>query len=168
MAWYHSRHRNRCPRLTPDHRHIRCILEHRHQNWSYQQWTHVMFLDVSKISLNHSDRPVSWIQQPRLVYQQHDETFWIGQYISMGWPWTHQQISDETTVGGFSLGPACQHVVAWRWSGVSLGICLDNCDIQLLLNIFGPCRQRHGFQLAWPVPLWSRTLWKSCSPHDTE
>ena len=63
VAEYRSRYPDRWPRLTPDHRYLRRILVHRHQNWNHQHWSHVVFADESRVSPYHYDRPVSWVHK---------------------------------------------------------------------------------------------------------
>ena len=63
VAVYHSKHPDRCPGLTPQHRHMRRILMHHCQNWNHQPWSHVIYADEFRVSVDHSDRPVSWMQQ---------------------------------------------------------------------------------------------------------
>ena len=47
-----------------------------------------------------------------MAFQQHNEPFGHSHYSSVSWPWTHQQILDETSVEGSSRVPVCQHVAA--------------------------------------------------------
>ena len=75
--------------------------------------------------------------------------YWLHIFWSVScssWLWTHQQITHVTSADGFSSGarvPTCRgdgdgQASVW-------GIVMDvSSDIQLLLNIFGPCGQRHG------------------------
>ena len=57
-AGYRSKHSDRWSRLTlPDHR------RHCRMNWNHQHWSHVIFVDESKVSLYHYDRHVSWMHQ---------------------------------------------------------------------------------------------------------
>ena len=70
-------------------------------------WSHVMFADEAKVRLYSTGRQYFvWRNNP-LALQQHDEIFRCGCYCSLDWPWTHQQISDETSAYGSSVMPVC-------------------------------------------------------------
>ena len=50
-----SRRPARCPRLTHDHRRQRRVWARWHWSWNHQHWSHVIFADESRYSLNHCD-----------------------------------------------------------------------------------------------------------------
>ena len=52
-AGYHSSRPSRCPTLTHDHHHRRCLWARRHWNWNHQY--HVIFADESRFSHYHCD-----------------------------------------------------------------------------------------------------------------
>ena len=54
-AWYPSRRPVRCPGLTHDHCHKRCIWARMHQNWNHQHWSHIIFSDEFRFSIYHWD-----------------------------------------------------------------------------------------------------------------
>ena len=109
-----------------------------------------------RVSLYHSDRPISQMQHSTSLW-----TIWwrIRELpTELGfWAWSHQQISDGTSWNGSSLVPACGGIdddqeLIWD-------VCLDF----LVLNVFVPCRQRHGVQYFWLAPSWSQTPEETCS-----
>ena len=74
--------------------------------------------------------------------------------------WTHQQVAHEISADSSSFG-ACVSTCSgssdgqgcvWDFGQNVLG------DIQLLLNIFWQCRQKHGVQFILSAPSWSWTL----------
>ena len=102
---------SRCPRMTPDHHHPWCKLVHHHRNWNHQHWSHVIFADKSRVKLYHSNLLFLVCNNP-LTFQQHDKTFGQGHYMFYGLPWCGQQMSDDTSEDGSSLGPVWQHAAA--------------------------------------------------------
>ena len=55
VAGYRARRPNRCPRLTLAHRRRRRAWGRRHENWTIQHWSHVIFSDESKFNLFFAD-----------------------------------------------------------------------------------------------------------------
>ena len=123
MAGYRSRHPNKFPRLFPGLRHLRRSSVHCHKNWNHQHWSPVIFDDEFRVSPNHSHLLCFGCNNP-LPFQQHDEIFENGNDNSIGWPWTHQQISDGTSEDGSNLVLLCQRAVVllmiWSYSGASV------------------------------------------------
>ena len=72
----------------------------------------------------------------------HEETIGHDHYSSMGWPRTHQQISNETSADGSGMVVGCQNCGSfYDDQGLVWGIYLDVLsDIQLLPNVFWTMR----------------------------
>ena len=96
--------------LFPDLRHLRRISVHCHKNCNHQHWSHVIFDDESRVSLYHPHLLCFGWNNP-LAFQHYDDIFGNGNNSSIGWPWTHQQISGGTNADGFSLLLVCRYVV---------------------------------------------------------
>ena len=168
-AGYRS-HPGRCPRLTPHRCCGRHMLADRPQTWNHQRWSHAIFDDDPRVSLYHSDPRVcefrlfrGWNHQ--LTFQRHDEKVGHVRYSCRGWLWTHQQKPHETSADGSTSG-ACEPTCSGSNDGQESvwGIGLDGLgDIQRLLNILGPCRQRRGVQFAWSALPWFWTAERICS-----
>ena len=62
-ARYHSGYPDRCARVISDHHYHRPMLARRHQIWNHQYWSHMIFAGEFRVTLYHSDHPVSWMQQ---------------------------------------------------------------------------------------------------------
>ena len=141
-AGYRPGHRDRCPRLTPDHRRM---LARRRHNWNRQHSSHVLFADESIVSLyicyGHArvfhhvvERLVDrCIKKTDGVRRHHDQS-------GGGWPWTHNGIADETSADGSSFGACLPTCVGSSDDDKSVwGIGLDVLsDIQPLLHVHGP------------------------------
>ena len=158
---YHSRHPDRCPRLTHHHRCRRRILADMPKNWYHQHCSHPIFDDESRVSLYHFDHRSCeshlflGCNNP-LAFQQHNEKLGHARYSCRGWLWTHQKIAHETSAEGPNCG-ACVPTYGGSSDGQESvwGIVLNVLgDIQLLLNALEPCGQRHGIQFAWSAPSW--------------
>ena len=98
-AGYCSGHPHWCPRLTPDHRHRRRMLAHRHQNWNLWRWSHVILFGVSSVSFYNCNGLARDFGRVVVSNKEDDRN-------GRGWPWTHQQISHGTSTYG-SCSVAC-------------------------------------------------------------
>ena len=136
------RHPDWWPRLTTYHRcRRRCMLAHRHQNWNHQHWSHVLFADECLVSLYNSHghvrvfhHVVHGIREHRVV---EADLGLIMEYLM------------RPALMVTLLGPFHQlNVSVW---GISLGVL---SDIQLLLNVHGPCGQRQSVQCARQALPW--------------
>ena len=137
--------------------------------------TRVVFDDESMISPYYADRLAREAHLFRgcnnpLAFKQHGEKLRHVHYICGGWVWTHQQIAHDTSTDGSSLGD-CVWTSGGGGDGQTSvwGIRLDvSSDFLLLLIIFEPYGQRHGFIIAWSVSSWTWALRKkTCSQHYT-
>ena len=157
------KHHNRYPRLTLDHRHLRRILVHHHQNWNHQHLSHIIFTDESRVSL--SGRHVSWMQQStslsttrRIIRARPSQFYGLTLDSLVNIPWDQnglfQSGSSVPTCGGVDDN---QVLVL----GISLGVLIDS---QQLLNAFGPFGQGHSIQFARSAPPWSWTRVEICFP----
>ena len=96
-AGCHSRHPHCCSRLTPHRCGCCCVMADRPQKWNHQHWSHVIFDDECKASLNHSDSHACEFHlflrcNNPLAFQQYNVKLGHANHSCRGWPSTHQQI----------------------------------------------------------------------------
>ena len=77
-----SRHTDRCPRLTSDHRCHCCMPPHRHQDWDHQICSHVAFAQEFRVCLHPSEKnssQYSWwrVTQDSSANIRWDQCWWI-------------------------------------------------------------------------------------------
>ena len=115
-------------------------------------WSHMIFDDVSRESLNLSGRRACDFL---LSLKCNNPTV-----SPLADAMIHQQIAYETSADGCSSGACVPTSCGGGDDRASVwGISLDALsEIQLLLNIFEPCGQRHGIRFVWPEPPWFWTL----------
>ena len=78
-AGYHSKHPDRCPRLTHHHRCRRRMLADIPQNWNHRYWSHSISDDESRVSIYHFDHRAGEFHlflgcNNPLAFQQRDVT----------------------------------------------------------------------------------------------
>ena len=164
-AGYRSRHLDRFPKLTPDHRHRRRrMLAHNHQNWNHQQQSLVVVADESILNIYNCgyardfrrviERQVECLPRkqmeftgtmtglvetdPRLIIEIQMRPFDDCSSVAACLPTCNASSDDQESVSGIGLDVLS--------------------DIQLLLNVLGPRIQRTGVQFAWSALPWSWTL----------
>ena len=131
-------------------------------DWHLQARSRPILDDESRVILCHSDNRTCEFNSNSmrilcnnpLAFQQHDRKLGHARYSCIGWLWTHQQITHETSADGCSCG-ACMPTCGGNGHGQESvwGIDLDVLG-DMLLNALGPWGQRHDFQTAWSAPPW--------------
>ena len=165
-AGFHSRHPGRCPRRTPGHR-------RRHSCWHTSNRTGTISTGLmcclqmrpwstSTMVMNRRVRVFRRVVE-RLEgcsIQERDGTTGHDDWGGRDSPWTHHRRSHATSADSSSFGACpstCNSGSDDKESVMGIGLVVLN-DIQLLLNVLGPCGHRQGVQFVWSAPPWSWSL----------